>query len=204
MKLEFLKTIPTSGEYEEICTNDTGATSWVMFETEGFEKWIGGFGHGEQGISKIVSDGRHVLVVVNGAGYVVDQNTKTVEILKGKDYGGIRSAVGTKNPNLIVCSTHKGYKVIKQGKVVADCRPDWIDGLEFLNQEGSVLKGQMFKIGPHDYWNGISLNLKNFKLDINADIKIDYWGVMAKKEEKHSNSGVINKIKRLIRMKINA
>ena len=204
MKLEFLKSAPESGQYEEHCFDDSGATSWVLFETNQFEKWVGAFGLGEEGISKIVCIDEYALVIANGAGYIVNQNSKTAEQLEDSDYGGIKSAIATHNPDLIICSTLIGYKVIKGTKIILDERPGWIDGLEFLKQENKILKGQMFKIGPHNYWNEVSLNLETFELEIDGNVKIDYWGLIGKKKNSNEKHTIIDMIKSLFRANTSA
>lgn len=182
MKTEIIRR-PTSGEYEELCFNDTGSVLWVKFTTDDYLEWVAAFGLGENGITKVVEQGCFSLIVAQGQGYLVNRNSKQL-ILKEKEHPSIKSALATIDPDYIIYSTDVEIKVLKEGIIIKEIAPEWVDGIEILKQEGKELKGQIFEISPNEFWNGMTLNLETFDLTIDLDVKIDYWGILKDKQNK--------------------
>jgi hypothetical protein len=74
--VELLDTKPMSGDYPERYYGRTGRiNTWVRFEPSGADAWVGVFPNGSVAYYSAAvpfGDGRHVLVIAQGQGYLVD------------------------------------------------------------------------------------------------------------------------------------
>jgi hypothetical protein len=78
MNVELLRQPPVSGSIPERWFDAAGPCTWVRFEPSIASAWAGVFGAGGVVRSSAVvpfADGRHVLVIAQGRGYVVDGET---------------------------------------------------------------------------------------------------------------------------------
>jgi|ERR1700757_2428173 len=181
MKAIIFDKAPLSGEYEEKYFGKSTSTLWVKFETDSYEKWVGAFGNGCYGITKVITHDDLVFVVAKGSVYLINRNNKELIFIED-NWDFIESAIITNNPDFFIYSTCFGYKVIKNGVVIKMERPEYVDGILFTEQEGGFAVGWIDQIHQDRFYEKMYLDLNTFKLRIDESIRMDWMNLINTKK----------------------
>lgn len=133
-----------------------------FLEEEAGVRWIGNFQPGSgQGWNGVVAhpDGKHIIVVANGQGYLVSPSTKRIE---SDSLIGVQQIIEAPLLNQVLVSDGTASTIISESSPSRRSpRIAW-DEIRNLTIEGHVLRGQASGPSANEW--------KDFSLDLNSNI----------------------------------
>ena len=191
MKVELLRIPPISGSIEEHAVSASArANTWIRFDDEQGDEWVGVFGGGGLGVGTSVAPfgddgGRTVLVLSNGAGYIVDVPRRA--LVREPDWWFATTAMALPGRAFVAVANdteawfaHRDHdRRIWRGER-AWYRPDGdppfhrlaLDGIQFDEVEGETLRG---KVWEGDGWYGLSVDLNTSGATLGARLTGDWF-----------------------------
>ena len=154
-----LESHPISGAYPERWFDARGECTFILFEDNNYEKWLGVFGNSQiTRYSTVIpfSGTACVLVIARGQGYVVDVNMK--ELRYKSSCGYIVSAIQVPSRDMIVACDFTDLYTFSSEKELWRSEQIAMDGIEFVKATNSEVQG---KAWIADHW-------QNFTLDVDT------------------------------------
>ncbi|MCD4696229.1 MAG: hypothetical protein K8S16_08290 [Bacteroidales bacterium] len=166
---EILETIPISGEINERHFGQTDSNPlWIKFSSINSDNWIGSFSSGTIGlknrkISEIEKTSK-IGLLTNGAFYLFDKESG--DLIFYPEQGHFIDFEIIPELDLIILATNWGINIIKGKKRLKEIRPDFIDGVRFMEKYENSLIGEIFEPSESgDNWSKFELDLKTLELN---------------------------------------
>ncbi len=161
MKVQLLQKCPISGAYHERWYEARGDCTFVLFEDENYQEWIGIFGNGsmvEFSLAIPFSTGNAALVIAGGQGYIVDINSGELKYRTECDY--LLGAIAVPERDLvIVCDTSNLYALTGTSQIWQS-NFDSYNGFKFEQATPEQLSGHVWY---HGDTHSFELNYKNWE-----------------------------------------
>ena len=175
MKAQLLEKPPISGTYPERWYDAVGECSWVLFEDENYEDWVGVFGQGDMvrfSAALLFDTTAVAFIVSHGRCYIVDINSGELRYrTKGEDLVDIIAVPGR---DLIIatdaytrlCAFTSVGKVWHSGSVAAD-------GIRYKEATTDRVRGQVWQ---YDGWYSFTLHFKGWRFVQGQCVSKDWKG----------------------------
>ncbi len=168
MNFEILKSIPISGELDEIHFGKADSKSlWVKFYSNDFEQWYDLFAGGDIGLvnRKVieVENNSKIGLLTNGAFYLIDLNLRA--LILNPFEGGFTDFEFIPNTDLIILTANCGIYIFSRKKQIKEIKPDFINGIRFLERYDDILIGEICEPAENgDDWSNFELDTQTLKL----------------------------------------
>ena len=129
----------------------------VEFHPSGSTHWVGNFGGGVASLNAVLDhpNGRHILVVSRGQGYLIDLVSRELTSLLAADVTLVRPLPATQE---ILAATFTNLELVDAAGLIWRSRRISWDGIDILRVSGSVVTGQAWR--PFDdSWHEFRLDL---------------------------------------------
>jgi hypothetical protein len=169
MKAEILERRPLSGTYPECWYEAKDQYTYVLFEDDLYEKWLGVFGNGrivEYHAVVNFPTTTSLMVVGGGKGYVVDGNTRELHYQTECDYLSSAHAIPAKD--LIIACDFTGFYAFSSEKQLWQSGRIASDGIDIDVVSAEEIAGRLWLNG---FWRGFKLQLENFSVEIGRVIE---------------------------------
>ena len=160
MNVELLSRPPVSGSIPERWFDAVGDCAWVRFSPSNAPPWAGVFGAGDVIRSSAVipfADGRHVLVMARGRGYVVDAEAGIVRYRTSAEF--LVSGLTVPERDFVVaCSWTHLYAFGNVAELWTACVA--LDGIELRWATPTEVRGEAWQGAA---WHGFTISFDGWR-----------------------------------------
>ncbi len=152
MHVEVLRNPPISGSVSEHYYDAYGACTFVRFESEVDEAWVGVFGNGSVTTHSNAipySNGSNVFVIAGGQGYIVDANTKLLIHKTKNDY--FVSGIAVPSRDFVIVSDFTDLYAFSAQDILWRSDRVAADGIDLQNSSISELRGRVWNLDWYDF-----------------------------------------------------
>lgn len=166
VSVEVCDYLPVSGSIYERHYDAGGDCTWVRFELDACEEWMGVFGicgsNANSAAAKF-ADNKHAMVIACGYGYIVNGVTgELVHKAEREDLGGV---ITIPDREFVVACDNDSIFVYTINGLIWRSRRIALDEIELISSTDKVLTGRLWQI---DGWYDFTLTFDSWKIDGNT------------------------------------
>jgi hypothetical protein len=174
MHIRVLPRPPISGSIREHQFDARGDCTWVEFELDDGTTWAGAFGEGritkQHRAAVPFADGRTVLVIAGGQGYVVDVERCTLNYRTKCDFWD--SALAVPERDFVIAAEFTTATVIGRERELWKSERIALDGIILDSSTPAELRGKVWQV---DGWHAFTLRYDGFVYEQGSFITKDWF-----------------------------